>query len=612
MIVPMRKLYIAARSKDRDRLLRRIRALGVVHLTPADPRRSGPDDGDRRKLDALGRAIQVLSEIPPRGSVPEVPPAEAAEEVLDIQRRAAEGRHRLAVLHRELEELKIWGDVRLRQFEELREAGIDVRFYTVPQDFIERVQAECVTPLARISGGRWLVAVVDRAGQAAVPEGSTPVPLPSRDAPSIRSEAGEIDSRLKHDATRLAELAHLLGQLRRERVRLRQEVEYRAALQSAAGTEHLFAVQGWAPAEAADALADELARAGFPAVVRVLTPEPDEEPPTLIRYGRFAKPIKAMFDVLGTVAGYREYDVSLPFMIALPIFSAMLISDGGYSALILLVPLVFYRLVAERLGKAFAHLLIVVGAVGLAWGALSGSFFGFVLYDPPIPVDLSERSRTLLMKLSFTMGAIHLSVAHMWQAARYFPNLRFLGKVGSAVFIWGMYGAVRMFVLRGPMGWDTPWPYLLIVGAVLAIVFHTPSRNILAMLGIGLAQFPLSVMGAFSDVISYVRLMAVGLASSVLAANFNDLALGMGSWPIAAVILILGHGLNIGLALVALFAHGVRLNMLEFASNLGMQWTGYPYDPFVERVAQEQHDEHDSGGGAEFAGSPGRVLAVSG
>jgi V/A-type H+/Na+-transporting ATPase subunit I len=175
-------------------------------------------------------------------------------------------------------------------------------------------------------------------------------------------------------------------------------------------------------------------------------------------------------------------------------------------------------------------------------------------------------------------------------------------------------------VLKGPMGWDTPWPYLLISGATLAIVFYQPSRNVLATIGAGLGQFPLSVMGAFSDVISYVRLMAVGLASSVLAANFNDLALGMGHWSLTAVVLVLGHGLNIGLALVALFAHGVRLNMLEFASNLGMQWTGYPYDPFVERVAQEQHDEyrsgstveHDSGGGVELGGEPGRVLAVSG
>lgn len=100
----------------------------------------------------------------------------------------------------------------------------------------------------------------------------------------------------------------------------------------------------------------------------------------------------------------------------------------------------------------------------------------------------------------------------------------------------------------------------------------------------GLAQFPLSMLSAFSDVISYVRLMAVGLASSVLAVSFNQMALDAGFLSLTILVLVLGHALNIGLAMIAMFAHGVRLNMLEFGSNLGMQWTGYPYRPFACRT----------------------------
>jgi V/A-type H+-transporting ATPase subunit I len=147
-----------------------------------------------------------------------------------------------------------------------------------------------------------------------------------------------------------------------------------------------------------------------------------------------------------------------------------------------------------------------------------------------------------------------------------------------------MYGVVSMFVLQGPMNWQTPWPYLLIIGAVLAIGFASPSRNPAKMLGMGLAQFPLSMLSAFSDVISYVRLMAVGVASSVLAVSFNEMAFEAGFWPITILVLVLGHGLNVGLALIAMFAHGVRLNMLEFGNNLGMEWIGYPYRPFAHRT----------------------------
>jgi V/A-type H+-transporting ATPase subunit I len=284
--------------------------------------------------------------------------------------------------------------------------------------------------------------------------------------------------------------------------------------------------------------------------------------------------------MLGTVAGYREFDVSIPFMLALPIFAAMLIGDGGYGAVLFIGLLLGYKKASSALGPNFTQLLIMVGAVSLLWGFLCGSFFGFVLYKPPIPVNMTDQSRFMLMQISFIMGAIHLSIAQLWQAFKIFPDLRFLNKVGWAIFVWGMLGVVQMFVLSAEMTWSTPWPYLLIAGTVLAILFNSPSKNIFKMVLLGVANYPLSMLGAFSDIISYVRLMAVGLASSVLASSFNDLALNSGSWLIAAPTLIFGHSLNLGLAMIALFAHGVRLNMLEFSNNLGMQWIGYSYKPF--------------------------------
>jgi V/A-type H+-transporting ATPase subunit I len=192
-----------------------------------------------------------------------------------------------------------------------------------------------------------------------------------------------------------------------------------------------------------------------------------------------------------------------------------------------------------------------------------------------------------MMRLCFWMGAIHLSIAQLWPAIGIFPHLRFLNRIGWALFIWGMLGVVQMFVLKSPLGWNTPWPYLLLTGGALAIVFDQPNRNVFKMVLLGAANFPLSMLSAFSDVISYVRLMAVGLASSVLAVSFNNMAREMDALPLAVLVLIFGHSLNLGLAMIAMFAHGVRLNMLEFCNNLGMQWTGYRYAPFADRTTQE-------------------------
>jgi V/A-type H+-transporting ATPase subunit I len=193
-----------------------------------------------------------------------------------------------------------------------------------------------------------------------------------------------------------------------------------------------------------------------------------------------------------------------------------------------------------------------------------------------------------LMLLSITIGAVHLALAHLWKAKAAFPNLGFLAEVGWAVWFVGMYGLVKMFLVKGQFSFDDSpyYPWWLIVGGALAILFAAPDRNPLKMIGLGLANFPLTAIGTFGDTLSYIRLMAIGLAGSQLAFTFNDITQGL-PWPATVPLLILAHGLNVALTIIALLAHGVRLNMLEFSNNLGMQWSGYPYEPFAKRRNQE-------------------------
>ena len=589
MIVKMLKVYVVSRTSDSDRLLKALRDLGVVHLTPVDPAKAVAEEQTLAAIDTLGRAAQILSTVEPAGETRDLAPQEAAGEVLGIHRRSIDARGRLSTLHRQVEQLALWGDATLEQFDQLHEAGLEVRLFSVPTKMVAEMEAELVHPVAAVAGKRTLVAVVDRTGKMTLPEGAEPVEMPKRDRPSLLAEAAEIDAALQADQDRLAALAGLTGALAAELATIREQAIYTVADRGALDDPDLFALQGWAPANLSDALADDLATAGVDAAVQITQPAEDEEPPTLVRYPRWAQPISGLFQILGTVAGYKEFDVSAPFMLALPIFAAMLIGDGGYGAILFLAPLIFRKKAAKALGADFSRLVCVIGAVAMAWGLLSASFFGVVLYKPLIPVDMSDSSRNLIMQISFYMGAIHLSCAQLWRGLAFWPSLKTLSTIGWAVFIWGMLGVVMFFILNGPSPTDmgTPCPYLLAVGAALAILFDSPSKNPGKMLLMGLANFPLSMLSAFSDVISYVRLMAVGLASGVLAASFNELAFSTGSWPAAILILIPGHGLNLGLALIAIFAHGVRLNMLEFSNNLGMQWAGYPYEPFAKSNVQE-------------------------
>jgi V/A-type H+-transporting ATPase subunit I len=113
------------------------------------------------------------------------------------------------------------------------------------------------------------------------------------------------------------------------------------------------------------------------------------------------------------------------------------------------------------------------------------------------------------------------------------------------------------------------------------------SKNFFKSMGVSLANLPLSLISGFSDIVSYVRLFAVGMATAAVAASFNNMILpdGVGEMGflglvMAAIALLLGHGLNIALALMAVMVHGIRLNMLEFAGHLGVQFSGQAYKPF--------------------------------
>jgi len=588
MIVPMKKVFIAARTSQREKLLTTLRDLGVLHLTPVDPSAGAPDELTD-SLTRVRQALQALAGVDPAGDKPDIGVSEAVAEALELTRRISENDARLTALHREAARLEWWGDLELGQLDALADAGVTLRLCSVPTRDLGEVRAELVHVLAALAGGRSLVGVASRGDGIELPDSAELLDPPQRDRPMVLAEAAEVDQAMAADRERLAALALLADDLEAEHLRLANDNQYAVALAGGMSGEKVFAVQGWVPPEEAGRLDCQLAEGGIVAATTITDPTEDDQPPTQVRYPRWAMPIKGLFDILGTVAGYRELDVGGAFMLALPIFAAMLIGDGGYGLLFVFVPLLGYRKIAPLMGAEFTRLLIVMGVATLIWGGLNASFFGVVLYNPIIPVDQTDASRTLVMQISFYMGAIHLCLAQLWSGVVLWPSLKMLSKLGWAIFVWGMLGVVNYFVLKGPhfLDFSLPWPYLLIVGGSLAILFDSPSKNPLKMLALGVANFPLSMLGCFSDVISYVRLMAVGLASGVLAASFNELALSTGSWLAAVPVMIAGHALNIGLCMIALFAHGVRLNMLEFSNNLGMQWAGYAYRPFARIDLQE-------------------------
>ncbi len=605
MIVPMRKVYVLSRQSDRERLLDRLGDLGVVHVVPAEPGRGQPDEAAAAELDLLRKAEQTLQAYTPRGGRPAVDPLEAAREVADIQRSAAEQENALQSLHRQMEQIAPWGDLRLQQIQVLRDEGLDVQFYQ-STDGVDGFEGEAVAVLTQTVQNRPVIAVVTRNGeQVQVPEGAERLEEPSIDRPALLAEAARIDAELAEQTERLHALAHLRDQIGQQIMTATDAVNRSAAERSALESPDLFAVQGWVPQPQSESLQQKLEAAGIPNGIRLSDPAEDEDPPTLVEYPRWVRPIQAIFNILGTIPGYREFDLGVFFLIALPIFAAMLFGDGGYGLIFLLIGTLGYSRIRGAAGEPAANLILIFGSVTLLWGILTANFFG-VTPDLLIPQGgLAERmgramaavgilwredpeaARNIIIKISFVLGTIHLVLAHARRGAGFFPDSRWLAEVGWCCLLVAMLGVIWLLFFPANIWMPTPVVFgLLVAGFVLIVGFSVPSRNPLKRLGLGLASNTLPMIGAFSDTMSYIRLMAVGLASYYIAFAFNMLAWQIGAssvWliPVAVVIVVAAHALNIGLCLIAVFAHGVRLNMLEFSNNAGVQWVGYAYAPFV-------------------------------
>ncbi len=627
MIEQMRKTYCVARAADRDRLLGAIRDLGVVHLAPVDPARAVPGEETTAEIERLTRALQIVGSVTPAGEAPTLTGGEAAGEVVKIQRDGAERRSRLASLHRQIEQLARWGDVTVEQFEALKRSGIEVKFYIVADEEVATIHAECIEVVGTPTKGRSIVAIIDRTGSFMVPEGAEEIPLPTTDRPSIRAEAAEIDKALKRNADGLAELAHLTGRIEAERAQLRERASYNVARGGALAGDDLFAVQGWIPARKAAGLSSGLSEAGVEAAVEITEPVEDELPPTLIRYPKWTKPIKGLFDILATVPGYREIDLSDFFMVAMPLFAAILIGDAGYGLVFLLAGVLMYKKAAAAAGASKVQLLIVMGMVTVIWGMVTGGFFGL----GPIDLCRSDALRDLgyawnricfvgvstadieaavasgemkqldslskaamddlrqkLIAVSFIIAVVHLALARLREAVALAPDQRALASLGWAAVLAGIFDVV-WFLFFGTFVLGVALPCIG-VGWGAAVLFSAPHKNPIKRLALGLASCLLPIMDCFSNTMSYIRLMAVSLASVYIAQVFNMLGsqlAGAATWFAAAPVVVFGHALNIGLCMIAIFAHGVRLNMLEFSSNAGVQWGGYPFQPFAKSTQKE-------------------------
>ena len=369
--------------------------------------------------------------------------------------------------------------------------------------------------------------------------------------------------------------------------------------------ENIAYLQGFVPAEQAPEIEKSAEKKGWGYVEE--EPSLEDNPPTKLKNAKWIKIIEPVFDFLGTVPGYREKDISMYFLIFFAIFVAMILGDAGYGTIFLLVS-IFATIKIKRGGGKLPGaivLLYVLSFSTIAWGAITGTWFGSVEIAkisffksmiipeiasfPEVFPEMTVNPQEKVQLICFILAVIQLGLASIMNFIDNLPKLKAFEHLGWFAMTTGAFTLVLNLVLGMEMpSFTLP---LLAGGFGFIVVFskQEPGKNffkgVLSGLGGAFNTF-LDSISSFSNIISYIRLFAVGMATVAIASSFNSMASDMMQGPAiigGIIVLLIGHGLNIIMGLLSVMVHGIRLNLLEFSGQLGLEWTGYKYEPFKDK-----------------------------
>lgn len=597
MVVPMEKLSLLIFYKDYRQFLEELREKGVVHVHE-NKKRSAEDEKLKQKMliiKRIGEMIRRLEKRTPEG-IAGNPGKEGLELLTFLEeqyKRLEQIDTQIASLEKDGQVYEPWGEFPREEIEGLRDAGWDLRFFTVPDrkympEWEEQYNA---FPVYQTRGQQYFVTVTPQ-GESVQPEADAVV-FPQASAAEIQQHIDRLREEKESVNYKINQIAlRSIGNLKAYRTGLYEDTD-ELKIDDASEIlveDKVIALEGWVPAGIKEDTADWLSDKGV--YYEFDEPADTDNPPILLKNNKFAR----LFEFIGelySLPNYREIDLTPFFAPFFVLFFGFCLGDAGYG-LLLLIGISIYKIWAKPKIKPILSLAQWLGVSTVIMGIVGGTFFGIQLLEVQIPWVVKMRAMMLdsqqLFNLALIIGVVQiifgmfLKVANLWR--RYgFPAA--LSTIGWLVLILGE-GACYGLSLKG---YDVKIPMYVVAGVAgsLIFLFNNLKRNVLINIGAGLWDTYNTATGLLGDTLSYIRLFALGISSAVLGLVFNDLAINMsGDIPVVKqlliiIILLFGHSVNLFMAGLGSFVHPMRLTFVEFYKNAGFEGGGKKYEPFRRR-----------------------------
>jgi V/A-type H+-transporting ATPase subunit I len=600
MIEHMKKITLLVPEKERTEFVFALKKEGAVHVKHAVQPVSHEIAFAEERIGKIEKVIALLRPFAGKVSGEMELPCEAKaimDAAEDVERANAEREECLSAIReieRKMKWFDVWGRVDPEDIKRTEEKGLKVALYKLTTSEFKKIPRE--KKLYKIKSGEGHVYAADLNFNE---NGELPyekVKIPECSFEKMEQEVAFLRKKEARIEAALGEAASCMDVLEEYEKKLAKEKEFLSVKWGMKEEEKFSYLTGFCPERKVKRIIELCRRTKLGYLIE----EADipEETPTLITNPAWISIIDPVFKFMNTLPGYGEFDISAYFLIFFSLFFAMLIGDAGYG-IIFLAATFFIRRKFKKLPREPFFLMYLLSAGTIAWGTVTGTWFGSekIAKLPFFSAAVIEKissfnsgNQNLMIFICFVIGVLHLTIAHVVKGIRVMNSIRVLAEAGWIMILWGMFFAAGTFVIGN--AFPSQAPALLLVGSVLVLFCSNPGKNMLKGALDTLTELPLSIISAFSDIVSYLRLFAVGYASVIVAKSFNDMALagGMNGFlggASAALILFFGHMLNIVLGGMAVVVHGIRLNMLEFSGHLGMQWSGKKYEPFEENETQQ-------------------------
>ena len=593
MVTEMTKYNFVLLSGDADDFLRTLQKVGVVDITRSQVPVDEESEAVSTRVEQLQKALEVLKKIPAATAAA----AKTDDAAADIISTAAERERlaqQLAAVEAEIADLAPWGDYKTDDIQRLEAAGLKLHFYKVARKAFSEEWGEqyALTTIASDDNFVYFVTVSDTDEydfpMKELPKPERPIGAAQADAEKLRQSIAACDARL-------GGLKSLESSVRQElaecRVRLDRQLANASAVKAA--DDYLSVFEGFAPKENETALLQLLDSSNVCYFTEAA--QEADNPPIKLENNRFV----SMFEVLTDMYGrpkYSEFDPTVWISIFFMLFFAFCMGDAGYG---LILAILGFGL-KGKLPK-IAPLVVTLGVATTVIGLLFHTFFSTdmltwqCLPDAVkrlmLPSQIAGYDGTMIMAIA--VGVVHLCLAMIiktWQATKH-SGLNSLGTWGWTLLIVGGV-VVGGMALAGAIDAAVTKVIIIVLGVVSALgifFLNDLHRNPLANFGVGLWNTYNTATGLLGDVLSYLRLYALGLAGAKLGEAFNAIgtqALGDGGagWIFFILIVIVGHTLNLAMCVLGAFVHPLRLNFLEFFKNSGYEGTGRRYNPLTENV----------------------------